>query len=425
MRSSRYLFVASVAAFALVAAACGDDGGKSASTTTAKPAATGATATGAGATGASGTGSSGAAVSCKLDKAPKLIGLAEKPPEGPNAIPDYANGWELALDGLTICGQKVDFERLPMSPSDSAAAKTTYLSALDKKPDAILGFNSSAVLPGLAADIKTSGVPTMAMTGSGTIFLGATNGIGSEWLFGLRPRTGGVAAAQVDYLVKDLGKKKVGLICATQAFGVQSCDAAKPAIEAAGATLVSRQEADQQATNLTTQILALKNAGVEGVLVFLFPNSVVVAFNQAAENGLNVPIFGGASTALAIATKNVTPAGLKNAWGIDDCVPASDARGADFAAKYKAKYGINPGYAAASAFDGINILKSVIEKVGKLDKKAIADELRKLEYKGVCDDYKADPAQGLHHSNSIESFDAAGVPKVEKKVAIPAPANGG
>ena len=57
----------------------------------------------------------------------KIIGLAEKPPEGPNAVADYSNGWDLAIEEINakggICGQKVEFERLPMSPTDDAAAK--------------------------------------------------------------------------------------------------------------------------------------------------------------------------------------------------------------------------------------------------------------------------------------------------------------
>ena len=94
MRKTRTVFAASIAALALLAASCGDDGGDETTSTTAAPAATGKTGTSG--TGAA-TGSTGAASSCKLDKAPKIIGLAEKPPEGPNAIPDFANGWDLAL----------------------------------------------------------------------------------------------------------------------------------------------------------------------------------------------------------------------------------------------------------------------------------------------------------------------------------------
>lgn len=421
LRKSRVLAVASIAALALFAAACGDSGTKAASTTTvAKASGTGGSATGSGSGAATTT-----AAGCKLDKAPKLIGLAEKPPEGPNAINDFSNGWDLALDGLTICGQKPDYERLPMSPTDNAAAKTNLLSALDKKADVLMGIPNSATIIALAADIKTGATPIVFSSAGVTIFLGATNSIGSEWGFVVRPRNAGLATAQTDYLVKDLGKKKIGLICATQAFGVQSCDAVKPAIEAAGGQVVIRQDADVTATNFTTQVLALKNAGVDGVALFMFPNNQVVIYNQAAENGLNVPIFGGASTGLAIATKNVTAAGLKNAWGIDDCAPSVDPRAKDFADKYKAKYGVAPGYAAAETYDQVFIIKAAIEKAGKLDKKAVADALRQTNYKGACADYTVDPGQGLNHAAYIESFDATGLPKIEKTIAIPAPANGG
>ena len=422
LRKSRVLAVASIAALSLVAAACGDSGTKAASTTTAAK----ASGTGGSASGTGGSGATTTAAGCKLDKAPKLIGLAEKPPEGPNAINDFSNGWDLALDGLTICGQKPDYERLPMSPTDAAAAKTNVLSALDKKADVMFGIPSSATILGVAADIKAGGTPIIFSSAGVTTFVGAPNSIGSEWGFVIRPRNVGAASAQAEYLVKDLGKKKVGLICATQAFGSQSCDALKPVIEAAGGTIVSRQDVDQAATNLTTQILALKSAGVDGVLTFIFPNSLVVGYNQAAENGLNVPIFGGASAGLAIATKNVTAAGLKNVWGADDCAPTLDARAKDFLDKYKAKFaGAIPGYAAAEAYDEVMFAKAAIEKAGKLDHKAIADAMRTVALKGVCADYSADAGQGLNRAVSIESFDAAGLPKIEKTVAAPAPTGGG
>jgi branched-chain amino acid transport system substrate-binding protein len=277
----------------------------------------------------------------------------------------------------------------------------------------------------LANDIKTGATPILFGSASSGIFVGAPNGIGSEWGFIVRPRNTVVAVAQADYLTKDLGKKKIGLICATQAFGVQSCDAVKAPIEAAGATIVAREDTDVSATNLTTQILDLKNKGADAILGFQFPNVVVVMLNQAAENGLSIPILAGSSTGLAIATKNVTAAGLKNAVGFDDCAPASEARAADFAAKYRAKFNSEPGYIGAEMYDGIMMIAAAVTKAGKADKKAVADALRQTDYKGACTDYKADAGQGLHHSAVFESFDAAGKPKVEKSIAIPAPAGGG
>jgi branched-chain amino acid transport system substrate-binding protein len=416
MRNTRW--IVALAAFAIVAAACGDDSTTSATTTTAAGAAT--TASSAGGT---------AAATCKIDRAVKLVGLAEKPPEGPNAIPDFANGWEMGVEDANkagVCGQKFDYERLPSSPTDTASAKTNFLSALDKKADVMVGLNNSAIVIALAADIKSGATPIILNSGSVGIFVGAPTGnISSEWGFVIRPRNAGIAGSEAEYMVKELGKKKIGLVCATQAFGVQSCDAAKPVIEANGATVVAREDTDVSATNLTNQVLDMKNKGVDGVIAFQFPNVAVVLANQAVENGLNVPIMAGASAGLGVATKNVKPDALKILQGIDDCAPASEDRAKDFATKYRAKYNIEPQYAAAEAYDQVMILAEAIKKAGKIDKKAIADALRTTVYKGVCDDYKADAGQGLHHRSVFETFDAKGLPVVVKEVSIPAPAGGG
>ena len=281
----------------------------------------------------------------------------------------------------------------------------------------------------LGPEVLKAATPNIFLSAASQVFIGAANGVGNEWGFVIRPRNNTSAAVQADYLTKDLGKKKIGLLCAIGAFGDSSCGAAKPAIEAAGATVASQQSAATDATNLTTQILAFKNAGVDAVLAFEFPNPMVVLFNQAADNALNVPIMGGASAGLAIATKNVKANALPNVLGIDDCVPVADTTNkvaVDFTAAYRAKFNnLDPGYAAAEAYDSVYLAAEALKKAGKLDKKALADALRTLEYQGACEKYKADSAQGLHHASYIETFDATGKPKIVKTVAIPAPAGGG
>ena len=54
------------------------------------------------------------------------------------------------------------------------------------------------------------------------------------------------------------------------------------------------------------------------------------------------------------------------------------------------------------------------------DPKKIADALRTMEYKGVCETYKADAGQGLHHSTYVDQFNADGVAQSKKKVEVPA-----
>jgi hypothetical protein len=273
-------------AIALVAAACGDSKETSSTTTKANTAAT----------TAGGAATTVAAATCKTDRAMKVVGLAEKPPESANAIPDYANGWELAVTQINdkggVCGQKIDFERIPMSPTDVATAKVAYLSAIDKKADITFGMNSSTIVLAVAPEVLKAATPNIYLSAASQVFIGAANGVGNEWGFVIRPRNNSSAVMQADYLTKDLGKKKIGLLCAIGAFGDSSCGAAKPAIEAAGATIVSQQSAATDATNLTTQILAFKNAGADAILAFEFPNPMVVLFNQMADNSVQHPGHG-------------------------------------------------------------------------------------------------------------------------------------
>jgi branched-chain amino acid transport system substrate-binding protein len=392
---------------ALVAAACGgDDTSDNASTNTTADA----------------TAPSGDAGSCSLDAPLKVVGLAETTGEGAQAVPYYANGWELGVQKINdeggICGQKVDFERMPVNPTDNAQAKNQFLGAVDKKPDVMMGFPNSATVVALAPEILRAATPFIYFSSPPNAFLDAKPTVGNQYGFLIRPRTTGTTKAQVDYLVKTLGKKKIGLVCVNQTFGQQGCAAAKPAIEAAGGTVVDTETHEVTDTNLTSKILGLKNKGVDGIVAFTFPNTGVVLFNQMADNGLNVPIMTGAIAGLATNTKSVSAEGVKNLYGFDDCAPAVETQATDFLAAYKAKFKTNPSYSAAQAYDSLAIIKQAVEKAGSADKAKVTEALKSVDYEGACVHYKADAGNGLSQSGVLETFSADGTPKVVKKVDL-------
>lgn len=396
-------------ALVMVAAACGSSSKKASSTNT------------------TAQGSSKAA--CTATAGIHIVGEAETTGEGAQAVPYYANGWQLAIDEVNaaggICGKPIVYDRLPMSPTDNAQARTQLNAAYDKKADIILGIANSATVVALAPDIAKGGTPVIAFSSVAQAFVGAPNSVGSQWLYMIRPRNATVTAAQIDYMVKTLGKKKIGLQCVNQTFGKQSCDAAKAAIEAAGGTVVDQETNEVTDTNLTSKVLALKNKGVEAIYAAIFPNNGVVFANELADNGVNVPVFSGAIAGLALATGQVKPEAAKNQYGLDDCAPQVEARAAKFTAAYKAKFGKAPVYSAAQAYDSIYIVKKLAEAAGGYDKAKLADALSKLDYDGACTRYTADKGNGLSHSAVLETFAPDGTPTVVKPVDIPAPANGG
>jgi branched-chain amino acid transport system substrate-binding protein len=411
VRKKRYWFAVPLLVLALVAAAGGDDDSddNGSTATTAAPGGT------TGETGGDGGGD------CSLDGPVKIVGLAEKPPEGPNAIPDTAEGWEMALEeiGDTVCGQPLEFERFPASPTDGAAATNAYLQALDEEPAVIIGLPSSTAVLAAAPEVAKNGVPTIFMALAPQAFADAE--AGSEWGFTIRPRNTSISTEVVKYAVEDLGAKRIALLCANNAFGTSGCDAAAAAAEDEGVEIVARESNETTDTDLTAKVTAIKNSNPDVVIAATFPNNLAVFYNQAADADLNVPIFGGSSAGLIQAALNADS--RANAWGTDDCVPASDPDTAEWKAKYEEKFGkkmIGSGYAVAEAYDALMFSVKAIEEAGSTDPDAVAEAMRTLEYDGVCTTYKADAGQGLHHATDIVKFDAEGVGESQKLLTLEA-----
>jgi branched-chain amino acid transport system substrate-binding protein len=406
------LFLVPMLALALVAAACGDDDDEDTSTTTAAPSETTA---GDGSTTTAGE-------ECTLDGPVKIVALVEKPPESTFAIADFDEGLQMAADviGDEVCGQPFEYERFPASPTDGNAALNAYLQALDAEPTVVMGLPSSTAVLAVAPEVKKAGIPMVYWSVATQAFVGGE--AGSEWGFLIRPRNTGIATLQVDYAMNDLGAKNIGLLCVNLAFGTQGCDAAAAQIEKNGGKVVARETNETTDTDLTAKVIALKNASPDAVIAFTFPANLTVLYNQAADNGLDVPIFGGSSAGLTV--NAVNSAARANVWGTDDCVPASDPDSADWKATYEDKFDksmAGSGYAVAEAYDSMLLTVEAIKAAGSTDPTAIADAMRELEYSGICTDYKADAGQGLNHETHVVQFTDDGIAESKKQVEVPAP----
>jgi branched-chain amino acid transport system substrate-binding protein len=410
MRARTWLVIAVLVS--VVAASCGDDD----DTTTSDPTTT-AVSVDASTTTAS-------EPSCSLDGPLKVVGLAEKPPEGPNAIPDYDEGFQLALEEVEaaggVCGQTIDFERIPISPTDPTLALNAYLQALDAEPDVIVGINASSAMLAIAPEVAKAEMPTIYFGTSPKVLANAADGVGSEWGFLIRPMTTGIANMQIDYIVEELGKSRIGLLCLNAPFGQAGCDAAEAHAKELGAQIVARELHEATDTDFTSKAIALKNADVDVIVTYTYPNYYVVLVNQLGDNGLDVPVFGTGAN-LAVASGGIRSEVLPNVWGIEDCVPAGDPDAADWVERYQEKFDKRvPSFAVAEAYDSIRMVVQAVETAGSADKKAIADALRTQTHDGICDEYRADAGQALHHASTFEQFDIDGVPQIKKKVEIPA-----
>ena len=412
----RTSLLAVVAAMVLVAGACGSSSKSKTTSTTAASGGTGATTATTAASGGS---------NLKLTKPVKIVLLAETKGESAIAVDSFDNAAQLAIDTINkaggIGGQQVSYTRIPASPLDPQNTNAAYLKALDANPTVLMGLPGGGTqVSAVLSNIEKGGIPLLvtALPDEDARFGGKN---GSQWAWFLEPSSASVAAAGANFFIQDLGLKKIGLMGTNEGYGNGSIAASKAALSAAGLTPFAVQQYSPVATDLTTQVLAMK--GADGVLDWGYPNPVGVQLKQFQQNGLSIPSMSGGSSDIAVAGKLASGDAIAKLYGDVACAPAvsTDATAQAFTAAYLAKYSEKPQTEAVITYDGIFVIKAAIEKAGSTDPAAINAALAQVQVSNgtICGTYHGDGSHILNHQVQITSYSADGSVKIAKTVTIP------
>jgi branched-chain amino acid transport system substrate-binding protein len=188
-----------------------------------------------------------------------------------------------------------------------------------------------------------------------------------------------------NYTVNDLGMTKVAVIYDNSDYGRGLADAYEAGIEAAGGSVVAKEQYATGDTDFKAQLTKVKGGSPE--LIFLsgyYPEGSKIA-QQASELGMDVQLLGSdgyASDELPKLGKAAVEGMLVSTffdYTKDD--PAVQA----FVEAYKAKFeGANPDWFAANAYDVTMLAAAAAEKAGSNDRTAINDALAEIgTYEGI------------------------------------------
>lgn len=138
--------------------------------------------------------------------------------------------------------------------------------------------------------------------------------------------------------------------------------------------------------DFATQLRMLKNARVDGVVIWAEVPEAALILKQMRAMGMKQPVFGSGRLCYPQLIESAGPAaeGLVTTAVIDPT--RIDPAWLQFQKDYRAKFKEDPDGYAAYAFDGINLLINAIEKAG-LNRGRIMDALRDYqshEYDGVA-----------------------------------------
>jgi branched-chain amino acid transport system substrate-binding protein len=381
-RTTTTLFA--VAALTLAVTACGDDDDSDSATDSGDNG------------GDSDSGGGGGELS--LDEPITIAGAVEVAGESDAAVDSFDNGFQLAINQINeaggIGGQEITYDRVPLSISDGSRATSQFLEAVDMEPSVIVGLPSNVQHGYLKTNIDRAQIPVVSISPMGEdSYFG--NPQGSEFLWSVPTYSSAISHAGTRFLVEELGAESVGLMGTNEAYGNSSIAGSEAELEDLGLEAADVRQHAPDATDLTTDVLAMSE--VDAIADWDYPNPLSVILKQLQQNDLDVPIISGESASLVVDNELATGEAIDNLYSAAPCSPATEDTPAlaDFRQAYVAIY----------------IVKAAIEEAGSADPadiNAALDGLAVSEGVACAPEYQADGAHVFGHTVTIIEFAADG-----------------
>jgi branched-chain amino acid transport system substrate-binding protein len=181
------------------------------------------------------------------------------------------------------------------------------------------------------------------------------------------------------YMADKLKAKTVALIYVNNDYGKGGRESLVKAIEPLGMKIISDVSTDQNQVDFTAAVLKARQSNADAIFVYLNEEESARALRELRKQGVTKPIVG--ETTL-VGQKVIELAGDASNGAIahvgltvDAPMPAMRA----FRARFEKEYRYTPDHNGIKGYTGVYLLKAAIEKVGKLDRKAVAQALHGLK----------------------------------------------
>jgi branched-chain amino acid transport system substrate-binding protein len=206
-----------------------------------------------------------------------------------------------------------------------------------------------------------------------------------QWLLHNFPDDRQQGYTLADYVFKDLHLKRIGVIRTQTRYARIGVGEFNDEARRMGHQIILEVKFERGDKNYSNQLRMLRDAKVQGVVIWAEAADAGLIVKQMREMGMNQPVFGSSRVAypqfLQIAGPAAEGAVLTSALDPTRQDPQWQA----FREAYLQKFHEEPCDYAAYAYDGVNILIGAIEKAG-LNRGRIMDALRGYEmktYQGV------------------------------------------
>ncbi|MCD7990780.1 MAG: ABC transporter substrate-binding protein [Clostridia bacterium] len=302
------------------------------------------------------------------------------------------NGANLAANQLNAKGGVLGKKVVIVTSDGSNTADETINGANrlleDKDMVAVCGYPLSTGCLAIESLFKSAEKP-LVISGTSVRLKDETD---NEYLFRGRASDAIQARNAAAFLAEELGNDQVmGILYENNDFGQGALQVVEEYCEEKGITLVP-EGFNPTDTDITTQVLKLKDAGCQSVVTWIAASSVPTVSSNMYNQGLDVPKCGPVAVTLEENLSNCEPQWIDGWYGVTDiCMTKEDAALQTFIDEYYKTFGDD----AYLSNEGANIYSHVlwicdaIERAESVDGPAVAEAMRNTDnFPGLNGKYK-------------------------------------
>jgi branched-chain amino acid transport system substrate-binding protein len=311
-----------------------------------------------------------------------------------------------------INGKKIDLVIVDNQSTNPGALAALQKAVEQEKIVALVSSVKSTQILAMSDAVKKYGIPTI---------IGGTNATltrqGNPWLFRVRPDDSIAAGAMVKYIKEDTKFTKVGILHDTDAFGTGGADLVEKGAKEAGLQVVKREKYTTKDKDFTAQLLSLKNAGAQIMVLYgTNPDDVAVIQRQYRQLGTPFKYIGSPSSQMRDCL-NLSRDAAEGIYAVADFVPGQSPVNKKYADEYRAEYHEEFDATSAWTYDGLYILANAIKKVGE-DRGKIRETILSLRgYQGVLGNFNFTPnGDGLNEVSVVQI--EKGNPRLVKVIKV-------
>jgi branched-chain amino acid transport system substrate-binding protein len=307
----------------------------------------------------------------------KIAEIVELSGGGAAAGTGFKDGVELAVKEINasggILGKKIQ-TTIADTQSNPGIAKGLTQKAIDDNVFAIFGPVFSGSIMVSMAESRRAEVPNFTGGEAASI-----TQQGNPYVF-RTSFTQATAMPKVARYITDVAKlKSVAIIYVNNDFGKGGLDSIKKALSTSQTKVLAEISTEPGQIDFSAAVLRAKQSNADGLFAYSNEDESARLLRELKKQGWGKPVIGETTLTgqkvIDLAGDAANGAIAHVGLTVDAPIPAIRA----FKAKFEQAYKYTSDHNGMKGYSGVYVLKAAIEKVGKLDRKAVASAMKGLK----------------------------------------------